>query len=113
MGLSFRSALHRFSVQAHPMYRRSEYSVGPVEQRLLRLARRWQHYRTFQDAPRVIFVVSGLSIVLGVFAAAFIPAALSIVVTVLVITFGGLMLAARLLVVPPVREVAALLPATH
>ena len=106
MGLSFRSALHRFSVHAHPMYRRSEYSVGPVEQRLLRLARRWQHYRTFQDAPRVIFVVSGLSVVLGVLAAAFIPAALSIVVTVLVITFGGLTLAARLLVVPPVREVA-------
>ena len=106
MGLYFRSALHRFSVHAHPMYRRSEYSVGPVEQRLLRLAKRWQRYRTFQEAPRAFFVVSVLSVVLGVFSAAFIPTALSIVVTVLVITFGGLTLAARLLVVPSVREVA-------
>ena len=106
MRLYFRSVMHRCSVHAPLMYRRSEYSVGPVEQRLLRLAKRWQRYRTFQTAPRVILLISALSVGLGVFAAAFIPTALSILVTVLIITFGGLTLTARLLVVPPVWEVA-------
>ena len=101
-----RSIFSRFSVGVHPVYRRSEYSAGPVQQRLVRLAKRWQRYRTCQDAPRTICFVSLMGILLGVLAAAFIPLTLSIVVTVVVVVFGGLVLVGRLLVLPPVWEVA-------
>ena len=41
---------------AWPAFRGTAYGPDALEQRLLPLARRWQRYRTLQEAPRVLTV---------------------------------------------------------
>ncbi len=86
---------------AWPAFRGTAYGPDALEQRLLPLARRWQRYRTLQEAPRVLTAGVGLALVLVIaMAVAGLPRVM-VAVAASVAAVPLVVLAARALVAPP------------
>lgn len=84
-----------------PAFRSTAYGPDAFEQGLVPLARRWQRYRTLQDAPRVLTAGFGLALVLVLGMAVLGVPRLVVALVLSAAVIPAVVLVARAMVAPP------------